>query len=62
MLVVWAPGDTFDGEDDEPAEAELPWHALTANAVDVFGKPVPIGVLGGKIRVQRSDTPVFITV
>lgn len=62
VLVVWAAGDTFDGEDDEPAQAELPWHAPTANAVDVFGKPVPIGVLDGKIRIQRSDTPVFITV
>lgn len=50
VLVVWATGE------------ELPWHAPTANAVDVFGKPAPIVLRNGKIQVRRSDTPVFITV
>jgi hypothetical protein len=62
VLVAWAPGDPFDGEDAEPVPAELPWSAPTARGTDVFGQPVPVVAADGTVRVARSVTPVFVTV
>lgn len=62
VLVVWAAGDPFDGEDADPVPADLPWPATTARGTDVFGKPVPVTANDGIVRVGRSVTPVFVTV
>lgn len=51
VLVVWGPNP-----------ADLPWHAETARAQDVFGAPVPVRVEDGRVRVQCSETPVFVMV
>ncbi len=53
-IVVWGP-------DTEPTPADLPWHAETAQARDIFGTPVPVAVVAGRVHVNRSETPVFIT-
>jgi hypothetical protein len=54
VIVLWGP-------DAEPTPADLPWHAQTARAQDIFGTPVPVAVVDGRLRVNRSRTPVFIT-
>jgi hypothetical protein len=61
-LVVWAPGDPFDGEDAEPVPADLPWPAATAHGTDVFGAAVQVSLADGRVRFARSVTPVFVTV
>lgn len=50
VLVAWGPDD-----------ADLPWHAETARAQDIFGTPVPVTVAAGRVRVDRGATPAFIT-
>jgi hypothetical protein len=62
LLVLWAPGDPFAGEDEPPVDADLPWPAPTATAVDAFGEPHPVSVRAGRLRTSRSVTPVFVTV
>lgn len=54
VVVLWGP-------DDELTPADLPWHAETARGQDIFGTPVPVAVVDGRLRVNRSRTPVFIT-
>ena len=41
---------------------ELPWSAATAHAVDAFGTPVQVWTNGSKIHIERTVTPVFVTV
>lgn len=33
-----------------------------ARGTDVFGRPVPVIVADGRVRLARSGTPVFVTV
>lgn len=54
VLVVWGPH--ADG-----TPADLPWNAETARAHDIFGAPVPVAVVDGRVRVERSPIPLFIT-
>jgi hypothetical protein len=54
VVVLWGPYV-------EPTPADLPWNAETATARDIFGTPVPVAVVDGRLHVERSQTPVFIT-
>src|SRR5262249_2214360 len=53
-IVVWGP-------DARHTATDLPWHAETAQAQDIFGRPVAVAVVDGRVHVNRSETPVFIT-
>jgi hypothetical protein len=61
LLVVWDQRDSFTGEDDPPVPFDWPWPEPRASAVDAFGQPHPAEVAGGRLRLQVSDTPVFVT-
>ena len=61
LLVVWDQRDAFTGEDDPPVPFDWPWPAPRATAVDAFGQPQPAEVLDGRLRLQVSDTPLFVT-
>ncbi|WP_432992581.1 hypothetical protein [Dactylosporangium sp. CA-233914] len=61
LWIVWADGDTFDGEDDAPVPVTLPWDSAAASAIDAFGAPVPVRCDGGSLTVAATVTPVFIS-
>jgi hypothetical protein len=61
LLVVWDRRDSFTGEDDPPVPFDWPWPEPRAAAVDAFGQPRPAEVAGGRLRLQVSDTPLFVT-
>jgi hypothetical protein len=61
LLVVWQHRDTFDGEDEPPVTVSLPWSAPAATAVDTFGAPHPVAVDDGRLRIDVSDTPIFLS-
>jgi hypothetical protein len=61
LLVVWDQRDAFTGGDDPPVPFDWPWPAPRATAVDAFGQPQPAEVAGGRLRLQVSDTPLFVT-
>jgi hypothetical protein len=54
-------GDSFHGEEEPPIAFDWPWPAAQAKAVDALGQAQPAGVLDGRVRVQRSLTPLFVT-
>jgi hypothetical protein len=61
LLVVWDRRDPFTGEDDPPVPFDWPWPEPRAAAVDAFGQPQPAEVAGGRLHLQVSDTPLFVT-
>jgi len=61
LLVVWERRDSFTGEDDPPVGFDWPWPEARAVAVDAFGQPRPAPVDQGRVRLQVSDTPQFVT-
>jgi hypothetical protein len=61
LWIAWAEGDTFDGEDCESSAVALPWDSSTAAAIDTFGAPVPTDIHDGKVHVDLTVTPVFIS-
>ncbi|GIH20716.1 hypothetical protein [Rugosimonospora africana] len=61
LLVLWDGRDTFDGEDEPPVSVALPWPADAATAIDAFGEPVASRVDGGTLRLEVTDTPVFVS-
>jgi hypothetical protein len=46
LVVAWREGDAFAGEEDAPVPVELPWP--------------PGEVVGGRLRLNLSVTPVFL--
>ncbi|KDN21992.1 glycoside hydrolase family protein [Amycolatopsis rifamycinica] len=60
LLVAWRRGDDFDGEDEPPTPFECAWTASDARATDALGRPVPVEVRAGRLRVPVSLTPVFV--
>jgi hypothetical protein len=60
LLVAWDVRDPFDGEDESPVEARLPWPRSDATALDAFGDPVKSTVDNGWVTLSLTDTPVFI--
>jgi hypothetical protein len=61
LLVVWDHRDAFDGEDEPPVPFEWPWPAPQATVVDALGRSQPVELRAGRVKVQVSSTPVFIT-
>jgi hypothetical protein len=61
LYVLWDRRDAFDGECEPPLRVTLPWPAATGSAVDVFGNPPPVEVSPAGLRLELTDTPVFVT-
>lgn len=61
LLVVWQDGDLFSGEDQPPALVELSWPHAHAVAVDALGDDHTFELHGGRLALQVSVTPVFLT-
>ena len=61
VYVVWDRRDAFDGESESPREVALPWPSGTAQAVDAFGVTCEARVQSGEVRLQVTDTPVFVS-
>jgi hypothetical protein len=60
VYVLWDQRDAFDGECEPPRSVALEWSAAAARAVDALGSPQPAEVCAGRLRLQVSDTPVFV--
>jgi hypothetical protein len=54
--------EPFDGEGEPSVGVALEWPAAGARAVDAFGDPQPARVGAGELRLELTDTPVFVTV
>jgi len=61
ILILWDQRDAFDGEHAPPIEVKIPWSAGRADAVDVFGKALPVRVFARSLQMSVSDTPVLIS-
>ena len=61
MIVVWDHRDTFSGEDEPPVTLDWPWPSSRAVAVDAFGERQPSEVREGRLRLEVSVTPVFVS-
>ena len=61
LLVLWEERDSFDGEDDPPAHVTWPWSVPTATAMDTFGERVPVTVADGRVHLDVSLTPIYVT-
>ena len=61
LLVVWDHRDPFDGEDQPPVPFDWPWSAARARAVDALGQAQPVEVQDGRVQLQVSLTPIFVS-
>ena len=61
LLVVWEQRDSFSGEDEAPVRFDWPWPCQNAQAVDAFGAAQAAEPRDGRVSLQVSDTPVFLS-
>jgi hypothetical protein len=61
LLVVWNQRDSFHGEDEPPIAFAWPWPAAQAKAVDALGQAQPAAANDGRVHLQVSVTPLFVT-
>jgi hypothetical protein len=61
LLVLWRHGDSFAGEDEPPIALGWPWSASHAEVIDAFGGKQPVEVRDGRVRLEVSITPLFVT-
>ena len=61
LLVVWDQRDSFTGEDQPPVPLDWPWPPPRASVVDAFGRAQPAELGDGRLRLQVSATPLFVT-
>jgi hypothetical protein len=61
LLVVWDQRDSFHGEEEPPIAVDWPWPAPQAKAVDALGEAHSAEVLDGRVHLQVSVTPLFVT-
>jgi hypothetical protein len=61
LLVVWEQRDSFDGEDEPPVAFDWPWPAARADAVDALGQVQPAELRDGRVALQVSLTPLFVS-
>jgi hypothetical protein len=59
--VVWDQRDAFSGEDRPPVAVDRPWPAAAAAAVDAFGHAQPAEAGDGRLHLEVSATPLFVT-
>lgn len=60
-MVLWADGDTYSGEDDDPVRVTLPWTSGSAFAVDAFGSSQSVEITAGELHISVSVTPTFVS-
>jgi hypothetical protein len=61
VLVLWDERDPFDGEDQPAVPVSWPWPAGAGTVVDALGGACPAEVRDGRLHLEVSDTPVFVT-
>jgi hypothetical protein len=61
LLVIWRHADSFAGEDEPPIAVGWPWPAPYAEAVDAFGRTQPLEPRDGRVQLEVSITPLFVT-
>ena len=61
LLVVWDQRDSFHGEEEPPVAFDWPWPAAQATAVDALGQVQPADAHDGRVHLQVSLTPLFVT-
>jgi len=61
LQVLWADGETFDGEDQPARSISWPWPEQTASIVDAFGAPQPTELREGQLVLALTVTPLFVT-
>jgi hypothetical protein len=61
LFVVWEKRDIFSGEDQPAITFDWPWVLANASATDALGQTVAATVQAGRVRLDISVTPVFIT-
>lgn len=59
--VAWDYRDPFNGEDEPPASHRWGVSSTQAEAIDLFGKPVPVSISNGHLETSLSVDPVFVT-
>jgi hypothetical protein len=59
--VLWAEGETFDGEDQPARSVSWVWPERTATVVDAFGAPQQAELRDGRLALELTVTPLFIT-
>ncbi len=60
LTVLWDQRDAISGEDEPPAAVLLPWSAGTVTITDAFGAAETAATEDGVVKLQVSDTPVFV--
>ena len=60
VYVVWERRDEFSGEDAPAVPLDCAWTAERATAVDALGQTLPVRVIGGRLHLEISLTPVFL--
>jgi hypothetical protein len=61
LLVVWDQRDSFLGEEEPPVAFDWLWPAAQATAVDALGQVQPADAHDGRVHLQVSLTPLFVT-
>jgi hypothetical protein len=61
VLVVWERRDAFDGECAAPVAVTVPWSTSSAHVVDVFGNSHVAQLDDCAVRLQVTDTPLFVS-
>ncbi len=61
VTVVWRDGDVLTGERTAPRPVEWRWTSEAAFAVDIFGVRPPLELSDGRLHVDVSVTPTFVT-
>jgi hypothetical protein len=61
LLVAWDQRDSFHGEEEPPVAVDWPWPASQAKAVDALGAAQAADVVDGRVHLQVSVTPLFVT-
>jgi hypothetical protein len=61
LLVIWRQADSFADEDEPPLAVGWPWPASYAEAVDAFGWKQPLELHDGRVQLEVSITPLFVT-
>jgi hypothetical protein len=61
LVVLWTDGDMFSGEDEATTVVEWRWPHDQAVAVDAFGAGRPCELHDGRLVLELSVTPVFVS-
>lgn len=62
LLVAWVMRDPFRGEDEPPEILEWPWPHASARTLTALGVNGDLPVVGDRISLALSVTPIFVEV